>query len=90
MLEEFFGQRVDGIGPFPKGWDNNLHDIQPEVHVFAETLLGDVLEEIAVGRSEDANVHTPRSRLADTADLPVLEHAQQLRLGHEGHVADFV
>ena len=46
--------------------------------------------EVAVGRRDDANVHTDRARRADARHLALLENAEQPLLYTGAHLADFV
>ena len=43
-----------------------------------------------MSRGEDAHVGAPRLDAADTLERPFLQHAQQLHLHVEAHVADLV
>ena len=46
--------------------------------------------EVAVGRRDDSYVHLDRVGSADALELLLLEHAQQLGLQVEAHLAHFV
>src|SRR5690606_6785462 len=60
------------------------------VEVFAElALLGQVLQ-VAVGGGDEAHVDLLRLHRADPADLALLQHAQQARLGIQRQLADLV
>ncbi|HSO40690.1 MAG TPA: hypothetical protein VLT33_49530 [Labilithrix sp.] len=63
---------------------------EPEVEVTAERAVVHLALEVAVRRRDDANVHLARVRLADAADLPLLEGAEQLRLHGERELAHLV
>ena len=66
-------------------------DVQPVVQVLAERLVGDVLDQAAMGRRDHADVD--RRQLAigtDALNLAGLEEPQQQRLHPQAHLPDFV
>ena len=46
--------------------------------------------EVAIRRRDDAHVHLDRARAADALELLLLQHAQQLGLQIQAHLADLV
>src|SRR5213593_4399437 len=48
------------------------------------------LLEVAIRRRDDPDVHLDRARATDALELLLLEHAQQLRLQIQSHLADLV
>ncbi len=68
----------------------DLHDAQAEVEVVAKTALTHQGGQIPMRRSDEPDVHAPRSGRSDAPYLPVLEHAQQARLGVRWQLADLV
>ena len=60
------------------------------VEVFAEAPGGDLVLEVAVGGGEDADVDLDALGAAEAFEGLVLEGADDLALGFEGHVRDFV
>ena len=65
-------------------------DVEAVVQVLAE-LPGRLLRvEVAMRRRDDANVHGDGLGRADGPHLLLLQHAQQLHLQRQRHVADFV
>ena len=67
-----------------------LDGADPEIEVFAQHALLDHLRRIAVGRGDEAEVHIELLLVAETAHLPLLQNAQQLRLKVDGHLGDLV
>ena len=72
------------------GGSGNLDHVESEVEVFAEALLLDRALEIAIRRGDDAHVDCHLGARAERAHLPLLEHAEDLRLERHRHVADLV
>src|SRR5215471_8835640 len=65
-------------------------DVQPIVEVVAEALAVDHLQQVPVGRRDDAHVDFDRPRAAEALELLLLEHPQQFRLELESNLADFI
>ena len=65
-------------------------DGEPEVEVLAEAALLHLRGEVAVGRRDEANVDGARRARADRLHLPLLQHAQELRLERRRDLADLV
>ncbi len=65
-------------------------DIEAVIQVVAKLAEGDGGVEIAVGGGDDAHVHIHRLRRAQRAHLALLQHAQQLDLQRQRHIADLV
>ena len=60
------------------------------VQLLAELALGHRLAQVAVGGRHQAHVDVDQRGAADAADLPLLEHPQQLRLEGQRELADLV
>ena len=73
-----------------KGGMLDREDVEAVEQVFAEPAGGDGLGEIEVGGGDDAAVGQDRVGAADPLEAPVLEHAQQLGLHAERHLADLI
>src|SRR5581483_2902024 len=58
--------------------------------ILAKVAAFDRLAQIAVRRSDDAHVGFDDPRAAQPLELALLQHAQELRLRAEAHLADFV
>src|SRR3546814_8599162 len=70
---------------------NLEHDhAEAEEQVFAEFAVGDRSAKILMRRRDDAHIDLAHLAAADADDRPVFEHAEQLDLHVETHVADFV
>ena len=65
-------------------------DAEAVVEVFAERLVADGLEQVAVGGGDDPDVDRHRRAAADALDLALLEDAEELGLGLQGQLADLV
>ena len=68
----------------------HLHHVQAVVEVLAEAPLGHLAHQILVGGGDDAHVHLDGLRAAQPLELALLEHAQELHLGGQGHLAHLV
>ena len=63
---------------------------EPVEEVLAETTGFDRGFEVTIGRGDDAHIHFARTRVADTFDFLLLQHAQQLGLHGQRDFADFI
>ena len=90
QADEVLGQERDVLPPLVQGRQFQADHVQPVEQVLAEGVFLDRLLEVAVGGRNDAHVHRHRLGTAHRPDLPVLEHAQQLDLDVQRHVADLV
>jgi hypothetical protein len=63
--------------------------VEAVVQVLAEGLV-DHLAQVAVGGADDGHVHRHALGAAQRRDLALLQHAQQVRLQRQRHVADLV
>ena len=66
------------------------HDLQPVVEVLAEAAPLDLVVKVLVRGADEADVHNPRARLADAADLFLLEDAEELGLEGQRQISDLV
>ena len=64
--------------------------VEPEVQVLAEAPLLDERQQVPVGRGDHPDVDVVDLVAADGPDVAELQHAEQLGLQAEGHVADLV
>ena len=83
-------QERDVFQPLAQGGHFDRDDVEPVEEVFAEPAGGDGLGEIHVGGGDDAAVGLDRVGAADALEPAVLEHAQELGLHSQRHLADFV
>ena len=89
-LPEALGEFGDRFGDLAQRRDVDGDDVQAVVQVFAEGALAAHLAQVAVGGGDDPDVGPHRSLAAQRIELAFLDHAQQLHLGVQGHVADLV
>ena len=80
----------DVVAPLAQRRDDERDDVEAEEQVLAEASGADLLGQVLVGGGDDAHVHRHALRPAHRLDALLLEHAQHLGLGLEGHVADLV
>ena len=65
-------------------------NIQTVVEIAAKLSLQDHSFQVAMSRSDDANVNLFRPRASQTLKFPLLQDAQKLRLELQRDVTDFV
>src|SRR5690606_1715326 len=66
------------------------NDVQAIVQILTEQALLDLALQLAVCRSNDANVGSQRDPPADGGVLALLQHTEQACLSLHRHIADFV
>ena len=82
-----FGDIVDALAQ--RRHPDREH-VQAVVEIFAELAVFDLLDHVAVGRRDQAEVDLDRLLRTDRIDLAFLQRAQQLDLRFERQFADFV
>ena len=64
--------------------------VQPVEQILPKAACADLFGQILVGGGNHANVDLARDVLADALVLPLLQHAQQLRLQIDRQIADLI
>ena len=90
MPQEMVDEQGDVLAPLAQGGDPHPHHVETVEEVLAEAAGGDLVVDVAGGGRQDPDVHLAGLRLADGADLLVLEDAQQLHLKDVRELADLV
>src|SRR5207244_2581023 len=88
--EGVLDQERQVLGPLAQRRERDRDDVQAVVEVLAEAPRLHLGLEVLVGGGEDADVDLERAVAAHPFELALLEHAQDLRLRLERHVADLV
>src|SRR5258706_15449121 len=88
--QEIRGEERDVLGALVERRQLQRHHVQSIVEVLAERADLLLFRELAVRGGNDAHVEGNRARRADGAHLARLDHAQQLHLQRQRHVADLV
>ena len=83
-------EQRDVLGAVAERRERDREDAEAVVEVFAEGLVVDGLEQVAVGGGDDPDVDRQRRAAADALDLALLEDAEELGLGLQGEIADLV
>src|SRR3546814_15484176 len=83
-------QRGNILGAARQAGNLEHHHPEPEEQVLAKLAVGDRGAQILMRRRTDANIDAAHLAAADADDRPILQHAEQLDLHVEAHVADFV
>ena len=78
------------LGVFLEGRGFDLHHVDAVVEVLAEFAIGDHLGQVAMGGEDDAGAEGNELVGAETAELALLEDAQELDLNVGRQLADFV
>ena len=84
------GEQRDVVAPLAQRRDVQRHHAQAVEQVLAEAALAHGGVEVAVGGRDDAHVDVLGFARPDRRHLAALEHAQQLGLEVDRHVADLV
>src|SRR3989449_10968598 len=87
---EVAGQWGDVRYAFSQRGQVDRDDVKPVEQVLAEAARGDFGGEILGGGGEHPRVHPPGLLVPNPPDLPILQHAEQLRLQREWELADLV
>ena len=88
--EEALREHRDVDLPLAQRRQPDRERVDAVVEIFAEPAVADELLERPVGRRDQAEVDRDRLVAAEALEAPLLEHAQQLGLRDERHVADLV
>ena len=83
-------ERLDVVGSLSEGRYRDREDVQAVVEIVAEALRSNHFAEITVGRGDHAHVDLERTCPADTLELVLLQHAEELGLQLQGDLADLV
>ena len=90
FAEEVLGQQRNVFVALAQRRQVNRDDVDAVEQVLAELALRDHLGQILIGGGDDAHRRLELFDAAQPAELPLLQHAQQLHLHHRRHLADFV
>src|SRR5205823_5076772 len=90
LLHEVPDERRNVLWPLAERWKRDREDVHAIVQVVPERPGGDHLFEVPVRGCDYPDVDSFGARAAETLELPLLEHPQQLRLQLERDVADLV
>ena len=83
-------QHGDIFGPFPQGRHCYQKNVEPVIEVLPEAAVPDPLFQILVGQGQDSYIRDFRHGRAHGLGLLVLEEFQQLGLGGQGNLPDFI
>src|ERR1039458_2349791 len=84
------GEEGNLFADFPQRRHVNMDHLDAVVEIFAEVPLDDLGLEILVGGGEDAHIHGDGGASADAFQDALLEDAENLGLGGEREIANFV
>src|SRR5579872_7101992 len=90
LAREVFDKYGKIFEAFAQRWKIQREDVNAVKQVAAEGVLLDEIFEIAVRCHDDTHIDLNRLVAANPFNLAFFEHAQELRLHRDGHVADFV
>ena len=88
--DEFVDQHRDVLHPLAQRGHLDGEYVEPVEEIFPETVLGDHLFQVLVRRGNDAHVRLLGLVATDALEGALLQHAQQLDLHGQRHVADFI
>src|SRR5262249_62250483 len=78
--QEMFDEELQIVFAIAQRGHGHVRRRDSEVQIFAEVVLADFLDEVAVRRCDDTYIDRDGLRAADAADLALLERAKKLRL----------
>ena len=90
LLEEVLREIRDVVLALAQGRQEDVDDVQPVVEILTEPALVHHVPKIAVGRGDDPHVDLDRFHSAETHELALLHHAQQLGLRVRRDVPDLI
>src|SRR4030042_6631970 len=74
----------------PKGGDHQGNDVETVIQVLPKFSLLDFLLQVPVGGGNDADIDKDHLRAPDSLEFLLLKDAEDLRLGLQAHVRDFI
>lgn len=90
LLKEVVDQKRDITLALPK-WRQLKHcDCKPIIEIRSEAMLGNLMEQIAIGGSNDANIHRNGTRFTNPGNFLLLEYSEDFYLCLEGKLTDFI
>src|SRR5580700_5848891 len=90
LPNEIADQKGNVAAPFAQRGQADRKDAQAVVEVTPELPFGHAVSQIAIGSRDQPYVDADRMSAAYPLELPILQHAQELRLQFQGKVANFV
>ena len=88
--DEVLDQQGQILGPLAQRRQMQRHDVQTIVEIRTERAVSHRLLEIAIGGRDDPHVDVDALLAADTHELALLDHPQELRLQRRRELADLV
>ena len=89
-LHEMRDERGDIVAPFGQRGNTHRHDIEAVIQIFAEPPGFGFDSQVAGGGAEYARIHLHPVGAADAGEGLVNQHAQNLALGFQRHVGNFI
>src|SRR5450759_3953857 len=87
---EALGQQIDVRAPVPQRGHLHRERAEPVEQVLAEKALAHHPRHVAVGGRDDPHVHLNLAGAADVAEGRGIQHAEELHLRRQTHLADLV
>lgn len=90
LIEERRQDGFDVVWPFAERRDTELVDVQTIIEIEPETSGFDLGRQVFIGGGDHADVYFDAVRIAERVHYMVFQDAEQLGLGREAHLPDFV
>src|SRR5205085_2353655 len=74
----------------PQGRGTELDHVQTMVQILPKLVLADGLNNVAVGRGDQTNIHPQFQIAAYTGKGAILQEPEQFRLKRTAHISDFI
>ena len=88
--QDVLGQGGDILGAVAERQDDNPRDVEAVEQVFAKPTRGDLSGQVPVRGRDDPSVGAECFGTPDALELSLLKDAQDLGLGRERQLADFI
>src|SRR6266852_861654 len=88
--DEMRSQEGDVLAALSEGRQVDGNDVEPVEEVLSKDSVGDRLGDVAIRGGDQPYVDFDVARIADAADLPLLDRTQELHLDGLGHLGDLV
>src|SRR5688572_18507196 len=69
-----------------EGWRAELYDVEAVIQILTKLVLADGIDDIAIGRGDQADLHPELLVAAHASEGPILEKTQELRLERPAHI----
>src|SRR5262245_53960578 len=84
------GEQDHIVTALAQWWRPKLHYVEAMIQILTKLVLPDRIDNVAIGRGNQADVHFKFLVAADAREGAVFKKAQELRLQRAAHIANFI